>query len=321
VKKVSDQYMLQAYNFSMDTTVLAMRSFNRWYTRKLGLLDEKLVGTEFTLTQNRVMFELAHRPELTARGLVAELNLNQGYLSRVISGLRSKGVINVRVSPLDRRERLLSLTSAGHELFKSLDSSASEQVAGLVNHLAKGQKSDLDRLFAGIRVLLEPPPTDPDSVTVRPAEPGDMGWILERHATVFAVEDNFGPAFEALVAGIIAGYLKERDLEREFCWIAERQGVRLGSVFLMKDPDGAARLRLLFVDPAARGLGVGARLVATCVERARNSGYSLLRLWTQADLPLARRIYATQGFQIVETAEHSLFGRPQIGETWELALK
>jgi DNA-binding MarR family transcriptional regulator/N-acetylglutamate synthase-like GNAT family acetyltransferase len=303
--------------------VLAVRRFNRFYTRRIGVLGEGLLSSPFSLAQVRVLYEIAHRDEPTATALRAELGLDRGYLSRMLSGFEARGLVRRRRSKADGRESLLSLTARGRRTFAPLDARSSEEVAAMIRALPPPRRRRLVRAMASIERLLDAPvqsaPFSP--WRLRGHRPGDMGWVVHRHGVLYAREYGWDETFEALVAGIVSEFIENLDERRERCWIAEREGEILGSVFLVKKSERVAKLRLLYVEPAARGLGIGVRLVSECVDFARASGYERIVLWTQSVLTAARHIYEKAGFRIVDEQPNESFSKKLISETWKLDLK
>jgi DNA-binding MarR family transcriptional regulator/GNAT superfamily N-acetyltransferase len=307
----------------MEATGLAshiegVRRFSRFYTRRIGLLQEGLLGSPFSLAEARVIWELAHREAATATGLGADLGLDAGYLSRILRSLEAGGLIERRRSPQDGRQSLISLTGEGRDAFAGLDARSSAQIKGLLDRLPSRDQDRLVDAMGTIEGLLEPAPAEP--VTLRSHRPGDMGWVVHRHGVLYAEEYGWDERFEALVAAIVAEFVQHHDPRRERCWIAERGGEPLGSVFLVRHGDEVAKLRLLLVEPRARGLGIGTRLVEDCVRFARRSGYRRITLWTNSVLLAARAIYQRQGFRLLAEEPHHSFGHDLVGETWELEL-
>jgi len=300
--------------------VAAVRRFNRFYTRQIGLLQEKLLHSAFSLTEMRVLYELAHTPDLTATDLSRALGLDGGYTSRILRKFEQRGLIRRTVSEQDARSSHLELTAKGRKTFEPLNSASDDQVQTTLAALADADQNKLVGAMSTIEQMLDArvPPKVP--FILRPHQPGDMGWIVHRHGALYAREYGWTDEFEALVAEIVAKFIRNFDTRRERCWIAEREGEIVGSVFLMKDSEEVARLRLLLVEPSARGLGIGARLVQDCVAFAKRSGYRKIVLWTNAILGSARKIYEAQGFQLVKQAPHHSFGADLLGQDWELDL-
>lgn len=303
-------------------SIEAIRRFNRFYTRHLGLLEDGLLHTPFSLTEARVVYELAHHEETTATHLASELGLDQGYLSRILRGFQKKGLIRKKASTEDRRRQLLSLTESGQLAFARLNSASRGQIEEMLKEIPKGDQLRLLRALGEIEGVLGAAPEHRVPYLLRPHQVGDMGWVVHRHGILYNQEYGWDEHFEALVAEVVAGFIKSYDPNRDRCWIAEKDGVNVGSVFLVKHPDraGVARLRLLLVEPSARGLGIGQRLVQECTRFARQAGYSVITLWTNSVLDSARRIYEAEGYTLVREHEHHSFGADLIGQDWELQL-
>ena len=313
----------------MEGTVEAVRRFNRFYTRQIGLLEEGLLRSRFSLAEARILYELAHREQATASELSAELGLDAGYLSRILRGFQRDGLITRGRSAVDGRQKPLALTERGREEFARLDAGSREEVEGLLRGLDERGRERLTGSMATIQSLLrdraEPLASPAGAVgrlTLRDPAPGDIGWVLQRNAELYHREYGWGWGYEALVAEVLARFMREFDPERERCWIAEMDGANVGSVFLVRHPDEpeVAKLRLLIVEPEARGLGIGRRLVRECTLFAREVGYRRITLWTNAVLVSARRIYEAEGYRLVHEEPHEMFGHGMIGQTWELDL-
>ena len=298
--------------------IAAVRHFNRFYTRRIGVLHEGLLASAFSLAQVRVLYELAHRDGLTARTLIAELSLDGGYLSRMLNGFTRKGLVSRGRSTSDARQRPLMLTAKGREAFARLDRRSQKEVAAMLGPLADTDQARVVGAMQTIENMLEDGPVRP--FMLRGHRPGDMGWVIHAHGALYWREYGWDERFEALVAEIAAHFIGAFDPLRERCWIAERDGETVGSVFVVAKSVKVAKLRLLIVDPKARGLGLGKRLVDECVSFARGCGYTKITLWTQANLLAARHIYEQAGFKLTASEPHALFGIPLIGETWELKL-
>ena len=298
--------------------VEAVRRFNRFYTRRIGALQPGLVDTPFTLPQARVLYELGRAGEQTATALGAELDLDAGYLSRLVHGLRRQGLVQGERAAHDGRQRRLSLTAKGRKAFSQLDSRTREQVGGMLSGL---RPADQERLVGALRTVEKVLAGEAHEITLRRPRPGDFGWVVERHGALYAAEYGWDERFEGLVAGIVAKFIEDFDPAAERCWIAERGAERVGCVFLVKKNRSTAKLRLLIVDPSARGVGAGRRLVEACIAFAREKGYRKLVLWTQSNLTAARAIYRKAGFKLVEKEPHESFGARLVGEYWELALR
>jgi DNA-binding MarR family transcriptional regulator/N-acetylglutamate synthase-like GNAT family acetyltransferase len=303
----------------MEPFVDRARRFNRFYTRAIGMLGEGYLGSGYTLAEARVIYELASRDAPTARQIGRALALDPGYLSRILKRLETQGLVTRALAEDDRRSRRLALTQAGREAFAGLDQGARDSMAALVAHLPPPALERLSNGMAEIEALLTPKPTA--QLALRDRRPGDLGWVVERHGRLYAQEFGWDARFETLVARIVAEMTAAPDPARERCWIAERDGQRLGCVFLAKDDEETARLRLLLVEPAARGEGLGRRLVDAAVAFARRAGYREVVLWTHRELHAARRIYAGIGFRKTEEWIHHDFGPVATGETWRLVLR
>lgn len=306
----------------------AVRRFNRFYTRRLGVLQEGLLQSPFTLAETRVLYELAHAPQPpTASALARALELDAGYLSRLLRGLKDRGLVETQRAGHDARQQPLVLSDAGRRAFEPLEDRSRQQVAAWVGTLADAEQQDLLEAFRRIERLLDAD-APPSPCLLRPHRAGDIGWIVARHGALYAQEYRWDLQFEALVARLAADFVERFDPRREACWIAERDGANVGCVCLVQardeathDPiDGVAQLRLLLVEPAARGLGLGRRLVDECTRFARQAGYVRIRLWTNACLLAARGIYRRAGYVQVASESHHSFGHDLVGETWELAL-
>jgi len=305
---------------TLEQQVAAVRRFNRFITRRIGALQEGLLHSPFSLTEARILFELGQGDELTATGLAAELGLDPGYLSRILASLEQRGVIERRRSDADGRRLLITLTTAGREAFDQLDRRSSEEISEFLVELEPGEQERLVEAMATIESILTGELKYSGPFVLRNPEPGDMGWIVHRHGALYASEYGWNAEFEALVARIVADYVSSHDPERERCWIAEMGGEVVGSVFVVRQSDEVAKLRLLLVEPKARGLGLGSRLVDECIRFARRKGYRKLTLWTNDVLHAARHIYQSKGFVLVSRGDHHSFGKDLVEETWELTL-
>ena len=302
------------------SAVHSIRHFNRFYTRQIGVLEEGLLHSPYSLTEVRVMFELAHRKQATATELINELGLDGGYLSRILRSFDDHGLIVKKPSSTDKRAVRLCLGPKGQQVFRPLEARANREVAFLLRRLSLSQQKSLVRAMRTVEELLKPSPEPAVSYLLRPPRPGDMGWVVHRHDALYAQEYGWDERFEALVAEIVAKFVQNFDPKVERCWIAEREEDIVGSVFLVKKSRNIARLRLLLVEPSARGLGIGKRLVDECIQFARQAGYRTITLWTQSNLAAARGIYKNAGFKVVHRERHENFGHDLESETWELAL-
>ena len=299
----------------------AIRRFNRFYTRQIGVLREGLLDSPFSLAEARVLYELAHRERPTAGEIREALGLDAGYLSRILRRFSDRGLIRRETSASDARQRHLSLTKKGRATQAKLDQRSSEEVDVMLRAVPGSARQRLTEAMGTIaEVLGAPTDTSAATVSLRPHRPGDMGWVVHRHGVLYAQEYGWDERFEALVAGVVAKFIEHFDPERERCWIAEREGEIVGSVFLVAKSKKTAKLRLLYVEPSARGLGIGKRLVSECVQFARDCGYRKLMLWTQSSLVAARGIYQQVGFTLVREEVHRSFGPELVAEVWELEL-
>jgi DNA-binding MarR family transcriptional regulator/GNAT superfamily N-acetyltransferase len=305
----------------LDRRIQEVRQFNRAYTRLIGLLHEGLLDTPFSLTQARVLFELAHRDLPAASDLSKELQLDAGYLSRILRGFERSGLVAKAESRLDGRQNLLSLTAQGRRVFAELDARSRKEVEILLSRLDPVEQIRLIALMHSIEKLLGIGAEPKVPYLLRSHQPGDMGWIVHRHGALYSQEYGWNEDFEALVAEIVAKFIRNYDANREHCWIAERDGEIVGSVFLVEQSKFTARLRLLFVEPKARGLGIGSRLVGECIRFAQRTGYRSITLWTNNVLHAARHIYKKAGFDLVREEPHYSFGHNLVAETWKLNLK
>src|ERR687889_1942583 len=303
-----------------DRRVGVVRRFNRFWTRQIGVLGEGYLESPFSLTEVRVLYDLAHREETTASELGDELGLDAGYLSRLLRGFEKHGLIHKRPSEADGRRRLLRLTGRGREAFAPLDARSRSEIGAMLGGMSIAGQERLVKAMRTIERLLSGRPDPVIPYLLRPHQPGDMGWVVHRHGILYAREYGWDEHFEALVAEIVAKFIKQYDPRLERCWIAEREGEIVGCVFLVRESEEIAKLRLLLVEPEARGLGIGSRLVEECIRFARKAGYQKITLWTNDVLDSARRIYEGMGFQLVHENPHHSFGHDLVGQTWELML-
>jgi DNA-binding MarR family transcriptional regulator/GNAT superfamily N-acetyltransferase len=303
-----------------EQRIAAVRRFTRFYTRQIGVLREGLHASPFSLTQARVLYELANRSAPTAADIARDLGLDAGYLSRILRGFAQRGLLARARSQSDGRESHLTLTPAGREAFAPLDRGSHDEIAAMLGPLSERAQARLVEAMATVEQLLGARSKATPPYLLRPHQVGDMGWVVGRHGALYAQEYNWNMEFEALVAEIVATFIKNFDGRRERCWIAEVDGAPVGSVFLVKQSDEVGKLRLLLVEPQARGMGIGARLVAECIRFARLAGYRTLTLWTNDVLVAARRIYQAAGFRLVQEEKHHSFGHDLVGQNWELDL-
>jgi DNA-binding MarR family transcriptional regulator/N-acetylglutamate synthase-like GNAT family acetyltransferase len=298
--------------------IRAVRQFNRFYTRRIGLLNDAMLGSEFSLPEMRVLWEISHQADITASQLEELLGMDRSYLSRVIRGFREQGLVKTESSEFDGRVRHLKLTTKGLHYVIAFEKKASAEVRGILGKLSDGHQ---DRLVAAMRTiesLLEPKGPQSWPFVIREPRPGDFGWIIHRHGALYAQEYEWDSTFEALVAEIVAKYIRDYQPQREHCWIAEHEREIAGCVFLVERSAHVAQLRLLLVEPSARGMGIGSRLVNECIWFARDAGYRKVMLWTNDILHAARHIYEAAGFKRVKSEKHRSFGHDLVGQTWEL---
>ena len=302
--------------------VAAIRAFNRFYTRRIGVLDEAHMGSGFTLGEGRAIYELAQADGLTAKQLGEILGLDAGYLSRVLRRLEDSGLLERRADAKDGRSTRLNLTETGREVFARLDRRSAQLVSEMIAPMGQAEQATLVAAMATVRDALNGPNAPPAAIALRGVQPGDMGWVVERHAVLYGREYGWDRVFEAVVADMAAQIIRQLDDPGARAWIAELNGRRVGCVFLVREPDaeGVARLRLLLLEPEARGMRLGQRLVDACLAFARGAGYREVVLWTHTMLTAARNIYASRGFELIETHFHSDFGPEVQSETWRLTL-
>jgi DNA-binding MarR family transcriptional regulator/N-acetylglutamate synthase-like GNAT family acetyltransferase len=300
--------------------VAEVRAFNRFYTTVIGVLGEGLLETPFSLTEARVIFELAQRDATAVTDLRAHLDIDAGYLSRILSRFEAAGLVLRERSPDDGRRQIIRLSSTGGDAFRTLDSRSAEKFHDLLAPLPERDQRRLLDAMGTIRQLLEHPGAKPSTV-LRPLRNGDYGWVVHRHGVLYAEEYGWDETFEALVARIVADHVDHRDPEREAAWIAELDGEPVGCVFCVKREDKVAQLRLLLVEPEGRGHGIGTRLVDECLRFARQAGYEEIILWTNDVLDAARRIYERAGFELREEEPHHSFGHDLVAQTWWRSLK
>ena len=298
----------------------AVRSFNRFYTKQIGVLHEGLLGSPYSLTEVRVLYELANRRQPTAAELGRELGLDPGYLSRILQNFARRGLVAKTRSTADGRQSLLSLTARGRKAFAPLNARSHDEVAAMLSRLSVAEQRRLIEAMRAIQALLGGRAEPRVPYLLRSHRPGDMGWIIHRHGSLYAEEYGWDETFEALVAEIAAKFIRTFDPTRERCWIAEREEEIVGSVFLVRKSPTVGQLRLMYVEPKARGLGIGSRLAEECLRFARQVGYRKVVLWTNSVLLAARHIYEKAGFRLIHSEPHRSFGHDLVGETWELTL-
>lgn len=308
-------------DISLESRIAAIRAFSRFYTRRIGVLHEGLLGSAFSLAEGRVIWELAQTELTTATALIATLDLDAGYLSRILRGLEQRGIVTRRPSTSDARQSEISLTSLGRDAYRAINDRSHDEIAAMLARLAPVSQDRLVDALRTAKSLLASQPSEPP-VIVRAHRAGEIGWIIHRQAVLYADEYGLDASFEALLAEIGAKFLRDFNPAREACWIAERDGTILGSVSLVKQTETVAKLRMLYVEAAARGLGLGRRLVHECIAFARRAGYRKVTLWTNDVLIVARAIYVATGFRLVASEPPALaFGRVMGSETWELDLE
>lgn len=308
------------------TAVATVRAFNRYYTGVIGVLDDGLLRTPYSLIEARLIFELAQRDRIEVADLRRGLGLDAGYLSRLLAKLEQTGVVARERSPSDARRQVVALTDRGRKAYELLDRRSAEQIGALLKPLADSDRTRLLAAMSTIAKILDRggQPAGPSIVVLRPPRPGDLGWVVQRHGELYAAEYDWDAEFEALVARIVADFATAsdpKDAQREAAWIAELDGEPVGCVFCTAKDERTAQLRLLLVEPAARGHGVGGRLVDECVQFARRAGYAEIVLWTNDVLDAARRIYERAGFELIESAPHRSFGHDLRGQYWRRPLR
>jgi DNA-binding MarR family transcriptional regulator/GNAT superfamily N-acetyltransferase len=309
-----------AADTGFEQRIAEVRAFTRFYTQRMGVLKEGLLDSSFSLTEARILYELCYRDGPTATELARDLGLDPGYLSRILRSFEDRGLVERTRSKSDRRSTHLALSRQGRKAFAPLDQRSRDEVGQMIGALSEAEQVRLvdalrcaSQLLGGVK-----PPAPP--FLLRPHRPGDMGWVVHRHGALYAEEYGWDERFEALVADIVAKFITGFEAKRECCWIAERDGEIVGSVFVVEDSKDVARLRLLLVEPSARGLGLGRRLVDECLRFARKAGYKRMTLWTNDVLDSARHIYETAGFRKVKSERHKSFGHSLVGEIWERTL-
>jgi DNA-binding MarR family transcriptional regulator/GNAT superfamily N-acetyltransferase len=306
----------------LDARAQAMRSFNRFYTRRIGVVRDRLLDSDFSLAEVRVLYELAHADGLTAKALCERLSVDAGYLSRMLNRFEKQRLLVRRAAKDDARQRELSLTPRGRRAFAPLDRRAHDEIADLLRALPPKSQDRVIAAMREIEALIAPAPgAQPPMITIRAPSPGDLGWVVRAHGAIYASEFGYDVRFEALVARIVSDFVAHFDPKTDGCWIAEVNGEPTGSVFIVRKSKTVAKLRLFIVDPSARGLGIGKRLVEDCIAFARRAGYRKITLWTQSELAAARTLYERAGFVRVASEKHRSFGKALVAETWELSLR
>ena len=302
------------------SNVAAVRRFNRFYTQKIGVLDENVYGHSWSLTEARILYEVAHGERVTASQIAATLGLDPGYLSRMVKHFEKQNFVRRTVGSDDRRKSVLTLTTKGAHEFARINQRSDEQVAEMIGALSHEDEHRLVSSMQAIEKLLGAPTDRHAPFLLRPPAAGDLGWVVQRHGVLYAQEYGWNEEFEALVADIVSKFVRHFEPKRERCWIAESEGENVGCVFVVKKSERIAQLRMLLVEPAARGRGIGQRLVQECIRFARQQGYQKMILWTNDVLHAARHIYERNGFELVKEDRHHSFGHDLVGQTWELEL-
>jgi DNA-binding MarR family transcriptional regulator/GNAT superfamily N-acetyltransferase len=324
IKKIPELLPMPAQNAAARAQVV--RRFNRFYTKQIGVLRDGLLDSPFSLAEVRVLYELAHRTTPTAAEIAADLGLDTGYLSRILRDFKKRSFVRATPSPNDARQSLLTLTPRGRKAFGALDARSNQEIAAMLRALSAAEQRRLVAALDDVQQLLtakaasDSAQANGEPVLLRPHRPGDMGWIVHRHGVLYHEEYGWDERFEALVAKVVAEFIEHFDPAREHCWVAERAGEIVGCVFLVQKSRTVAQLRLLLVEPSARGGGLGARLVDECIRFARRRGYRKMTLWTNQVLHAARHIYVKAGFVLASEARHHMFGPELVGQTWELDL-
>lgn len=305
---------------SLASRIEAVRRFTRFYTRRIGVLEETLLHSPFTLPEGRLVYEIANRDRPTAQELCRDLGLDPGYVSRLLQGLEKRGCIGRKRSAADKRQTELTLTAKGQHQWGAMNEQSRQDIANLLAELPAERQEKLVQALETVQQVLDAPPEKRAPFILRPHQPGDMGWIIRRQTQLYANEFGWDGTFEAMLAEIAGKFIAKFDPKSDNCWIAERNGEMVGSVFLVRANKTTGQLRLLYVESSARGLGIGQRLVETCIEDARAKGYKKLMLWTNDILVSARKIYIAAGFRLIKEEKHDSFGKKLVGQFWSLDL-
>jgi DNA-binding MarR family transcriptional regulator/GNAT superfamily N-acetyltransferase len=300
--------------------VAAVRRFNRFYTQHLGVLHDGWLQSPFSLAEARVLYEMHQRGSTTATDIARALGLDAGYLSRILRRFHKLGLIRKAVSPDDARQSLLSLTARGQKAYAPLETRTKREVGAMLGRLNPPEQDRLVGALRAVETMIAPTPTTQSEIVLRQPKPGDLGWVVARHAELYGQEYGWGENFEGICAQIVADFANKNDPACERCWIAEINGENVGTVMLVKDKDGVARIRLLLVDPKARGLRLGQRLVDESIKFARAAGYKKITLWTHSILAAARHIYEKAGFRLMRSEKHKSWGKPVVSEHWDMPL-
>ena len=305
---------------SLASRIEAVRRFSRFYTRRIGVLEETLLHSPFTLPEGRLVYEIANRDRPTAQELCRDLGLDPGYVSRLLQALEKLGCVARKRSTADKRQTELTLTAKGQRLWAAMNERSRQDIANLLAELPIARQDRLVKALETVESLLDEPPEKRVPFTLRPHQPGDLGWIIRRQTQLYATEYGWDGTFEAMLAEISAKFIRKFDPKSDNCWIAERNGEIAGSVFLVRAGKTTGQLRMLYVEPSARGLGIGQSLVAACIADARAKGYKKLMLWTNDILVSARKIYIAAGFRLIREEKHDSFGKKLVGQFWSLDL-
>src|SRR5438105_4057270 len=299
----------------------SVREFNRFYTRLIGVLNRDYLDSPFSLAEGRVLMEIYYRKNTTASAIIQALGIDAGYLSRILRGFERRGLLAKAASAADGRQKPLSLSPAGRKAFEELETRQRDVLAGILKPVASHHRTQLIGSMHRIERILDAPAENRTPYTIRSLRPGDIGWVIHRQGVLYNEEYGWDERFEALVAEILAQFVQKFDPKREGAWIAERDGEIVGSIFCVAKSRTVAQLRLLYVEPTTRGLGIGTRLVDECIEFARHAGYRRMTLWTNSVLDSARRIYQRRGFRLIKEERHHSFGKNLVGQNWELDLE
>jgi DNA-binding MarR family transcriptional regulator/GNAT superfamily N-acetyltransferase len=305
---------------TLENHVAAVRRFNRFYTQHLGVLRSDWLDSPFSLTEARVLYEIRQRDRATATEIGRDLGLDAGYMSRILRRFHKAGLIRKEASPDDGRQSFLTITARGRKAFDPLEQQTERQVGGVLGRLPAPEQDQLVAAMSAIERMIGSAPEQPGEIVLREPKPGDLGWIVQRHAELYLQEYGWAENFEGICAQIVADYVKNFDPACERCWIAEMDGRNVGCIFLVKDSEKVARLRLLLVDPAARGRGLGTRLTDECVRFARDCGYQRITLWTHQILTAARHVYQQAGFRLTSSEAKKSFGKDVVSEYWDMTL-
>lgn len=297
-----------------------IRSFNRMYTIRIGLLNKGLLRTRFSLSQARVIFELAQQEKTNSSEIAQKLGMDPGYLSRILSAFEKEGLISKEKSSMDSRQWVIGLTTKGENEFQNLNSRSNDEIREMIEHLSSEDQHRLVNAMHTIDKMLHPESNRPPFLLIRQHRAGDIGWIAHQHGVIYSEEYGWDETFEALTAEILAKFIQDYDPKRERIWIAEQNGEKVGSVMIVDEGAQVAKLRLFLVEPKARGQGIGKKLIEECIDFSRRNGYKIIKLWTQSNLFAARHLYSKYGFELMEEEPCIMFGHELVSEIWELKL-